>query len=173
MKQSEMHKKLIVAFSAWPTFEVTIEQSAVWAYAFKDSSEADFSKALMATLKTHTGNFPPTIGQVNENLQAIRCTSSAGDGWGLLCAAIARYGSYRESEALNFLSAKDKKAAKAVLNLGWKNICSWQTKDEPINRAHFLRLYESETETERRYEALGLPVNFVKQLVQKVITEHD
>lgn len=144
MKASEMGKILTTAFVAWPSFVVTEQMARLWVDLFSDIEQGAFWEAMKAALKTNTGNFPPTPGQVHETLARMRTAdeTTEGEAWGLLMSAVARFGSYQPAEARRWLLNQGAdRVVDAVRCLGWREICSWQLSDEPANRAHFWRTY--------------------------------
>lgn len=146
MKSSEMAQALAIAFSAWPNFQITEPMAKLWCSSFEGTSKAAFWKALQSTLKTHRGNFPPTIGQVTETLEQFRTLNEPTEGelWQVVMSAISRFGYMQPALAREYIREHGgEKLVQTVRALGWQNVCNWQIADEPANRAHFWRVFQS------------------------------
>lgn len=146
MKISEMAEILTVAFvGSWPTFKVTEPTAKLWADSFEGMDPDTFWKAIHAALKTHTGNFPPTIGQVHAVMEDLRNLGemTEGEAWGLLIEAVRRFGFYQPVEARKFIQKHGgDRMVEVVRCMGWSEVCCWNVADEAANRAHFWRMLQ-------------------------------
>jgi hypothetical protein len=80
MRTSEMGKILTTAFLAWPHFVVTEPMIRLWCDSFPSMTPTEFWEVMRTTLKSHTGNFPPTIGQVYATLDRMQGADDLTDG---------------------------------------------------------------------------------------------
>ena len=161
MKLSEMYEVLSISFLQWPHIAVTEELAMFWSKAFPSVSKDEFSRAMIATLKTNFSGFPPTIGQVNEMLQQTTATVSEqlteGEAWNILIQAVKRFGNYRRDEAFKWMREQSERVARCAEIMDWNSICLWETRDQPANRAHFWKVLSGLEQRDRRNDLLGLP----------------
>lgn len=68
-----------------------------------------------------------------------------GDAWEDVLRAIAKYGSYREEDALNSL---DETTRRVVKRLGFRNIC--MSEEIQVDRANFRMVYEQQVERNKQ-----------------------
>lgn len=111
-----------------------------------------------------TNKFPPTIADLREIATTI-CNGEApdwGESWEKVLNAIRRFGSYRETEALESL---DEMTRSIVRRLGFRNLCM----SENINqdRANFRMIYEQVSERARKENALPIALNNTIKLLNK------
>jgi hypothetical protein len=144
MRTSEMGKILTTAFLGWPHFVVTEPMIRLWCDSFPSITPTEMWDVMRAALKSHTGNFPPTIGQVYATLDRMKGADELTDGeaWGVVTEAVRRFGRYSPGQAREYLRSKGgERLVAAVRSLGWPDICAWRGEDEAANRAHFWRVY--------------------------------
>ena len=121
-----------------------------------------------------TNKFPPTIADLREIATTISSGEIAewGEGWEKVLSAIRKFGSYRETAALETMDDITKTCVK---RLGWRELC--MSENISVDRANFRRIYESLAN--RAKKEILLPVslndkikllnqNTVKQLESKV-----
>lgn len=161
MKLSDMVEILTVSFIQWPNVVISKELCTFWLRAFDGVSREQFSRAMIATLKTSASGFPPTIGQVNEMLQQATLSQSEqltdGESWNILIQAVKRFGNYRQDEAMKWMREQSPRVARCAEIMDWKTICLWETKDQPANRAHFWKVLAGLEQRDKRNDLLGLP----------------
>jgi hypothetical protein len=158
MKISEIHKALMTVFTQWPHVVITEPTSRMWHLAFGEIDVDTFFKAAVAACKLNTTGFPITIGQVQEALEDLLAPQELDmDAWRALMEAVRRYGNWREPEAMKALRHYSPRLADVAKSFGWQAICRWEIKDEPTNRAHFLKAYLAIKTRDRRNLALGIP----------------
>lgn len=145
MTKKEVHEILMRAFVQWPHMTVTVPMTELWFEAFKSYPIDQFRMAMTAALKNSHKGFPPTIGEVNyilsqmTNLPEDRLTE--GEAYRIIINAVQRFGSYQGTQALDYLKSINPRLEQCAKIMGWKDICAWQTDDEPANRAHLWRVY--------------------------------
>jgi hypothetical protein len=144
MRTSEMGKILTTAFLGWPHFVVTEPMIRLWCDSFPSMTSTEFWEVMRTALKSHTGNFPPTIGQVYATLDRMQGADDLTDGeaWGVVNEAVRRFGRYSPGQAREYLRTKGgERLVAAVRALGWPDVCAWKAEDEAANRAHFWKVY--------------------------------
>lgn len=107
---------------------------------FRQIQDIDYKIAEIVLNKwVATNKWSPSIADIRE--QAAALTAGApkdwGDAWESVRAAVRRYGSYRELEALESL---DDLTRQAVKRLGYKTIC--MSENIATERANFRMIYE-------------------------------
>lgn len=107
---------------------------------FRQIQDIDYRIAEIVLNKwVATNKWSPSIADIRE--QAAALTAGApkdwGDAWESVRAAVRRYGSYRELEALESL---DDLTRQAVKRLGYKTIC--MSENIATERANFRMIYE-------------------------------
>lgn len=158
---TEMHKILAGSFSQFPNVSITKPMVKLWCEAFKHAEPKQFWHAMLATLKTSTSTFPPTVGQVAESLSQLSATPqdqlTEGECWSLLMQAIQRFGSHQPTRAHQWLKARSERLERCASMLGWRDICAWASDDAPANRAHLWRIYNSLAERDRTCDMTNRP----------------
>ena len=139
----------------------------IWYSLLKDLEYAVLNAAIQQYIATN--KFPPTIADLRELATTI-CAGAIpdwGEGWEQVLMAIRKFGSYRETEALESM---DEITKTCVKRLGFRNICL----SENINqdRANFRMIYEQLTERTRKESVLPLSLNnTIKQLNMNVVKQ--
>ena len=121
-----------------------------------------------------TNKFPPTIADLREMATTISTGEIAdwGEGWEKVLNAIRRFGSYRETEALQTMDDFTKTCVK---RLGWRNLC--MSENINVERANFRMIYEQLASRAKKETLLPVSLNetikllnqnTVKQLESKV-----
>ena len=160
MTKSELHKILMTVWIQWPHVPVTSEMTNLWFAAFGSYPLDMFQRALIATTLNSTKGFPPTLGEVNNMLLSAKNKPedniTEGEVWRVILDAIKRFGSYRQSEAIEYLTSLDPRIGQCATIMGWKEMCSWQTDDEVANRAHLWKVFNGIKTRDARSDLLGL-----------------
>ena len=88
-----------------------------------------------------TNKWSPSIADIREQTAGLTqgAAKEWGEAWQEVIRAISRYGSYRESEALQSL---DDTTRKVVKSLGFRNLCF--SEDLQVDRANFRMIYEQQ-----------------------------
>lgn len=112
-------------------------------------------RTLLLAIKTYatTQKFAPKPSQIRE--MAIMTTKETRDwteGWDLVLRSIGRFGTYRESEALDWIRKQDETAAESIRRLGYKNLCL--ADDQMTVRANFRQAYNSQLSKNKFYDQL-------------------
>lgn len=123
----------------------------VWYDLLKDIDE----RTLLLAIKTYatTQKFAPKPSQIRE--MAIMTTKETRDwteGWDLVLRSIGRFGTYRESEALDWIRKQDETAAESIRRLGYKNLCL--ADDQMTVRANFRQAYNNQLSKNKFYDQL-------------------
>lgn len=123
----------------------------VWYDLLKDIDK----RTLLLAIKTYatTQKFAPKPSQIRE--MAIMTTKEIKDwteGWDLVLKSIGRFGSYRESEALDWIRKQDEMAAESIRRLGYKNLCL--ADDQMAVRANFRQAYNNQLSKNKFYDQL-------------------
>lgn len=129
-------------------FELTAKMVDLWEELLSDIPDA--LGVLAAKSVILKSAFRPKIADIRREALALMNPESeidAGRAWELILKAIRRFGYSQESQALSSLPASVASAAK---RFGWLDLCSGE---EMVNRAHFLKLFES---MQTREKAVGV-----------------
>lgn len=136
-----------------PSFLPDADAFNIWYSLLQD---IDYMVAQAAIQKYMlTNKFPPTIADIREYATTIKTGEKPlwSDGWEEVLKAIRKYGSYRESEALESMTEITRKS---VQRLGFRNIC--MSENIMADRANFRMIYEQIAE--REHTSKQIPVNF-------------
>lgn len=123
----------------------------VWYDLLKDIDK----RTLLLAIKTYasTEKFAPKPSQIREMaLMTTRETRDWTEGWELVLRSVGRFGSYRESEALDWIRQQDETAAEVIRRLGYKNLC--ETEDQMSLRANFRQAYNNQVSKNKFYDQL-------------------
>lgn len=149
------------------TFLPDADAFNIWFALLGDMEYAVLNAAIQKYMLTN--KFPPTIADLREIATTISFGEIPdwGEGWEQVLMAIRKFGSYRETEALESM---DEITKTCVKRLGFRNICL----SENINqdRANFRMIYEQLTERTRKESVLPLSLNnTIKQLNMNVVKQ--
>lgn len=134
-----------------PTFLPDADAFNIWYSMLQD---LDYMVAQAAIQKYMlTNKFPPTIADIREYSASVTVGEKPlwSDGWEEVLHAIRKFGSYRESEALESMSEITRQA---VQRLGFRNLC--MSENVMTDRANFRMVYEQIAD--REYTAKQIPV---------------
>lgn len=123
----------------------------VWFDLLKDIDK----RTLLLAIKTYatTQKFAPKPSQIREMaLMTTRETRDWTEGWDLVLKSIGRFGTYRESEALDWIKKQDETAAESIRRLGYKNLC--EANDQMAVRANFRQAYNNQLSKNKFYDQL-------------------
>lgn len=112
-------------------------------------------RTLLLAIKTYasTEKFAPKPSQIREMaLMTTRETRDWTEGWDLVLRSIGRFGTYRESEALDWIRKQDETAAESIRRLGYKNLC--EADDQMTVRANFRQAYNNQLSKNNFYDQL-------------------
>ncbi len=113
----------------------------VFAIALEDLDAGVLSAGILKCIRTKT--FPPTIAEIREECESIRCavvgdgTKSIDEAWGEVLRQMhdAHY-----SRPPKFSTPE---IAEAARKMGWRNLCAAEESEMVGNRAQFIKIYES------------------------------
>lgn len=112
-------------------------------------------RTLLLAIKTYasTEKFAPKPSQIREMaLMTTRETRDWTEGWDLVLRSVGRFGTYRESEALDWIRKQDETAAESIRRLGYKNLC--EADDQMTMRANFRQAYNNQLSKNKFYDQL-------------------
>ena len=135
-----------------PTFLPDADAFNIWYSLLKD---LEYSVAQAAIQKYMlTNKFPPTIADIREQAAEVRVGQKPlwSDGWEEVLRAISKFGSYRETEALNSMTEITRTAVK---RLGFRNLC--MSENIMADRANFRMIFQEIAD--REHSAKKIPVN--------------
>lgn len=135
-----------------PTFLPDADAFNVWYSLLKD---LDYNVANAAIQKYMlTNKFPPTIADIREQAAEVRAGEKPlwSDGWEEVLLAIRRFGSYRETEALESMTEITRRA---VQRLGFRNLC--MSENIMADRANFRMIFEGIADREHKNK--HIPMN--------------
>lgn len=140
-----------------PNFLPDADSIKIWYQLLQD---IDYQIANVAIQKyILTNKFPPTIADIREGAAAAVIGEKKlwSDGWEEVLTAIRRYGSYRETEALDSMSETTRQA---VNRLGYKNLC--MSENISVERANFRMIYEQLED--RKYKESQIPARLANTI---------
>lgn len=145
-----------------PTFLPDSDSLNVW---FSLLQDLDYIVAQAAIQKYMLTNKKcPTIADIRELSTSITVGEKPlwSDGWEEVLKAIRKFGSYRESEALESMSETTRRA---VQRLGFKNIC--MSENIMADRANFRMIYEQIAEREHTARQIPMKLNNLIESIQQ------
>lgn len=145
-----------------PTFIPDADAFNIWYSLLQD---IDYTIAQAAIQKYMlTNKFPPTIADIREHTTTIAAGEKPlwSDGWEEVLKAIRKFGSYRESEALESMTEITRKC---VQRLGFRNIC--MSENIMADRANFRMIYEQIAEREHTSKQIPIKLSSLIEDIQK------
>ncbi len=145
-----------------PSFLPDADAFNIWYSLLQD---IDYMVAQAAIQKYMlTNKFPPTIADIRECATTIKAGEKPlwSDGWEEVLKAIRKYGSYRESEALESMTEITRKS---VQRLGFRNIC--MSENIMADRANFRMIYEQIAEREHTSKQIPIKLSSLIEDIQK------
>lgn len=103
-----------------------------------------------------TNKWSPSIADIRDGMAEIQnggASEDWGEGWNKAMAAIRKYGSYNEAEALDSLPPLTRET---VRRLGYKSLC-W-SENQVADRANFRQVYEILEKRQVEDRKIPLPV---------------
>lgn len=145
-----------------PSFLPDADAFNIWYSLLQD---IDYMVAQAAIQKYMlTNKFPPTIADIREYATTIKTGEKPlwSDGWEEVLKAIRKYGSYRESEALESMTEITRNS---VQRLGFRNIC--MSENIMADRANFRMIYEQIAEREHTSKQIPVKLSSLIEDIQK------
>lgn len=145
-----------------PTFLPDADAFNIWYSLLKD---LDYQVAQAAIQKYMlTNKFPPTIADIREYAASVKTGEKPiwSDGWEEVLRAIRRYGSYRETEALNSMSEITRTA---VQRLGFRNLC--MSENIMADRANFRMIFEQLADREQTTQKMPATLTNLIEEIQR------
>lgn len=168
--EREQFKTLCKGMKAVYTQETFLPDADAFNIWFSLLGDLDY-KLLSAAIQKYmlTNKFPPTIADLRELATNIHCgvVPDWGEGWEQVLKAIRKFGSYRETEALETM---DHLTRTCVERLGFRNIC--MSENINLDRANFRMIYEQLADRTKKENVLPLSLsNTIKQLNQNAVKQ--
>lgn len=156
MKNEAFKKGMGALILAFPS--KVFNNDFMWDY-LQDLTDEEFLNGVQKFISSGKDLYPGSniIAIIRENAK-VKKHLLAGEAWGLVRAAIGSLGSY------GYPKFDDPLIDRAVLAVGWKDMCL--SENPSVERAHFLKIYESLCERDSE-EQVYLPVSSVKKLLEK------
>ena len=158
-KGDDMEKKEFALFaSALKTYypkEQLLPNNQAMELWYRQLQDIPYQIAELALNKwVATNKWSPSIADIREMSTAVKVGDKPlwSDGWEEVLRAISRFGSYRESEALQSMTDITRQAVK---RLGFRNIC--MSENIMTDRANFRMIFEQIAD--RQHTSKQLPVS--------------
>jgi hypothetical protein len=162
MTKEEIKNLLALATANFPNMqEKNMTPTAVlWDKMLSDIPYQLAEKALVKVLST--AKFFPTVAEIREAAAEITnpLPITAAEAWGQVMEAVRKFGSYRPTEAMEWLSPE---VAVMVRRFGFVDICRSEQID--VIRGQFIKLWDSQAKREKELMVLPSPV---RNLIQGV-----
>lgn len=132
---------------------------------FKQLQDIPYQIAELALNKwVATNKWSPSIAEIREQAAAIKCGDKQlwSDGWEEVQRAIKRFGSYRETEALQSMTEITRTAVK---RLGFRNLC--MSENSTADRANFRMIFEQIVEREHKTQQLPVQLTNLIEAVRE------
>lgn len=145
-----------------PTFLPDADAFNIWYSLLKD---LEYNVAQAAIQKYMlTNKFPPTIADIREHAASVRKGEKPiwSDGWEEVLRAIRRFGSYRETEALNSMTEITRAS---VERLGFRNLC--MSENIMADRANFRMIFEQLADREHATNKIPVTLSNLIEEIQK------
>jgi hypothetical protein len=139
------------AYSRWPEAGKEEAVISLWENMFSD---VDYETCAWAVKRFISESvYPPTVADIRSRIADMTVIQGKTgiEAWGDVKAAIRKFGSYREKDAMDWLDGSTRKVVEAI---GFKTLC--MSENEMADRAHFLKVYDT-LEKRQREDALMLP----------------
>ena len=140
------------------------EGMQIWLKALEDTPDELVSLAFENHIMT--AKYPPSIAEIRERIFSL--SSNTTDDWtaafDLVRRAIAKYGSYREEEALAWIGEQNTTAAEVARRLGFKDICLAENLD--VIRGQFRMAYTNYMTNKKDYGMLPYATRARQEAIQ-------
>ena len=160
----EVTKLIGVMAAAYPNTQIADATVQVYVSMLKDLEIGVLTPAIQQAMAE--SEFLPTIARIREKAIALTQPEhvSSLEAWGIVKKAMQQVGFYRSPEFADPLIAK------AVDCIGWQTLCS--SENEPADRAHFSKVYESLVRREIDDARMLPEVRQIQQKVRALIADH-
>jgi hypothetical protein len=155
------------AVYAQPTFLPDADAFNIWYSLLQDIEYMVAQAAIQMYMLTN--KFPPTIADIRECAASVSVGEKPlwSDGWEEVLMAIRKFGSYRETEALNNMTETTRMA---VQRLGFRNIC--MSENIMADRANFRMVFEQIAEREHTAQQIPVKLSNLIESIQKKENEN-
>lgn len=142
----------------WPQRPIEDGTLAAWFLDVEDLPY-DVAESALRALARDGREWPPTGGQIRAKaVELVRSDPDHGRAWELVRAAVRRFGTYAQADAMDWLAEQSPATARAVARFGWRELCLYDITDEQVVRAQFRDVYNAvaaERDRDSRYAGLG------------------
>lgn len=145
-----------------PTFLPDADAFNIWYELLKD---IEYKVANVAVQKYMlTNRFPPTIADIRQLAADVKTGEKPlwSDGWEEVLRAISKYGSYRETEALQSMTETTRAAVK---RLGFRNLC--MSENIMAERANFRMIFEQIADREHKEKQIPMTLSKLIEGIQQ------
>ena len=162
-REIEIMKLLGLMAAAYPNTQIAEATLNVYVSMLKDLSVDVLTLAVQQAMAE--SEFLPTIARIREKALALTQQThvSSLEAWGQVKRAMESVGYYRSP------TFADPLITKAVDCIGWQTLCT--SENEPADRAHFSKVYESLVRREEEDSRLLPEVRQIQQRVRALIAE--
>jgi hypothetical protein len=160
----EVLKIIKIMVSAYPNTQITDATREVYVTMLHDLPLNVLESAIKQAMAE--SEFLPTIAKIRDKAIALTRPGhvSSLEAWGIIKKAMEQVGFYR------YPTFDDSLIAKAVECIGWQTLCS--SENEPADRAHFAKVYESLVRREDEDARMLPEVRQIQQKVRALIADH-
>lgn len=154
LDKKEFIKAIEYLIAIYPEMEKQFNNQTTQGVWFDLLQDID-GRTLLLAIKTYasTEKFAPKPSQIREMaIMTTRETRDWTEGWDLVLRSIGRFGTYKESEALDWIRKQDETAAESIRRLGYKNLCL--ADDQMAVRANFRQAYNNQLSKNKFYDQL-------------------
>lgn len=164
----------------YPNYHPEVEKTIkAWSSIFQSFDDAQVKQAVQMYIVSDEKGFAPSAGQIISNIRTMteKPKLNGNEAWSLVLKAI-KNGTYGSEEEYEKLPRAVQKAVGTPQQIKW-----WATDEdfnEGVEKSHFIKIYQAESERERQYERLSESEKKVweelyqtseKMLVEKPITQ--
>lgn len=139
MTKEDFLKGMTILTSAYAK-DFTQEQMEVWYSMLGKYTSEEFSSAIQELIKTE--KYFPSIAHITEQIAKAKLADipTAEEEWDEVIYAVHRFGSYRETEAMDSLKPYTKKIAGYI---GYQRICMASPEEQVWNKKEFIGEYNA------------------------------
>lgn len=172
MEREEFARFAAAYKQIWPRAKEVMSDSEgmeLWYTLLQDVSYQEAQRALLRMSTSST--FAPSIAEIRQEIGEERELAGGqiedwSTGWQEVISAIARWGMYREYEALRSMSETTQEAVK---RLGWKNICT--SINQAADRANFRQIYEIIDKRRKKSEQITTAGRIATEDIRRLTTD--
>ena len=160
----EVLKIIKIMVSAYPNTQITDATREAYVSMLRDLPLNILESAIQQSMAE--SEFLPTIARIREKALALTRPEHVSplEAWGVVKKTMEQVGFYRSP------TFDDPLIARAVDCIGWQTLCS--SENEPADRAHFSRAYESLVRREEQDSRMLPGVRQIQRKIRALISDH-